>query len=88
VRRPLAWLLGAVALLGFLHRRREPEPVSDDLDPRAEELRRKLADSRATEVEEEPEPGSVPAPPDDPESRRREVHESANETLEQMRRGR
>src|SRR6266566_9657500 len=45
VRRPLAWLLGTFALLGFLRRRREPVPVA--ADPRAEELRRKLEESRS-----------------------------------------
>src|SRR5919198_20603 len=80
VKRPLAWLLGAVAVFGFLRRRREP--VSGD-DPRAEELRRKLEESRSI-VEERDEFESAeltvdlaePAP-EDPESRRREVHDSA-----------
>ena len=61
MRRPWAALL----------RRREPA------DPRAEELRLKLAESRETA---EPEPA-----PEDPESRRRAVHESARATAEQMR---
>jgi hypothetical protein len=65
VRRPWA---------GLLRRRREPEAA---VDPRAEELRRKLAESRDVS---EPE-----ATPEDPESRRRAVHESARTTVEQMR---
>ena len=68
-----------------MRRRREPVDVVDEeagSDPRAEELRRKLAESRSVEVDElEPEV-------EDPESRRRAVHESARETVEQMRKGR
>ncbi len=45
MRHPLAWALGGFALFGFLRRRREASPSS--VDPRAEELRRKLAESRA-----------------------------------------
>lgn len=59
---------------GLLRRRREPEAA---VDPRAEELRLKLAESR-----EVPEPEAAP---DDPDSRRRAVHESARATVEQMR---
>jgi len=88
VRRLLAWLLGGFALLGFLRRRREP-PVGPD--PRAEELRRKLVESRSI-VEERDEfeaaeltiDRAEPAP-EDPESRRRAVHESGRATVERMR---
>jgi hypothetical protein len=81
VKRPVAWLLGAVAVFGFVRRRREP-PL-DEPDPRADDLRRKLAESRSTVADEQPEPVQA-----DPESRRRDVHEAARETVEQMRRGR
>jgi hypothetical protein len=71
-----------LALVGLLRRRREPVHVVDEesgSDPRAEELRRRLAESRSVEVEElEPEV-------EDPESRRRAVHESARETVDRMR---
>jgi hypothetical protein len=77
-------------LFGFLRRRREPLAVEHD--PRAEELRRKLAESRALVGEREEFEGAEltvdraePAP-EDPESRRRAVHESARATAEQMRR--
>ena len=91
MKRPPAWLLGAFALLGFLRRRREPA-AAPPADPRAEELRRKLEESR-TIVEERDEFEAAeltvdlaePAP-EDPESRRRAVHESARATVEQMRR--
>jgi hypothetical protein len=88
VKRPLAWLLGAVAVFGFLRRRREP--VAEALDPRAEELRRKLAESRSIVEEREEFEGAEltvdraePAP-EDPEARRRAVHDSARATAEQM----
>jgi hypothetical protein len=91
VKRPLAWLLGAFAVLGFLRRQRVPAPVVETTDPRAEELRRKLAESRPI-VEERDEFDAAeltvdlaePAP-EDPESRRRTVHDAARETVQQMR---
>jgi hypothetical protein len=89
VKRPLAWLLGAVAVFGFWRRRREPAPPA--LDPRAEELRQKLEESRAIIDDRDEFEGAEltvdlaePAP-EDPESRRRAVHESARSTAEQMR---
>jgi hypothetical protein len=90
VKRPLAWLLGALAVFGFLRRRHDAaEAVTD---PRADELRRKLADSRSiVEERDEFEAAELtvdlaePAP-EDPESRRRAVHDSARATVDQMRR--
>jgi hypothetical protein len=71
-------------LFGFLRRRQK-------MDPRAENLRRKLEESRSIVEEREEFEGAEltvdqaePAP-EDPESRRREVHESARSTVEQMR---
>ena len=62
------------------------------MDSRADELRRKLAESRSlVEEREEFEAAELtvdlaePAP-EDPESRRRAVHDSARATVEQMRR--
>ncbi len=88
--RPWAWLLGAFALFGFLRRRREPAAVLGS-DPRAEELRRKLAESRAIVEERDEFEGAEltvdlaePAP-EDPESRRRTVHEAGRATVERMR---
>jgi hypothetical protein len=89
VRRPVAWLFGAFALLGFLRRRREAVPVV--LDPRAEELRRKLDEARSIVDERDEFEGAEvtvdraePAS-EDPESRRRAVHDAGRETLERMR---
>jgi len=90
VRRPWAWAVGVFAVAGMLRRRREPAVAAPD--PRAEELRRKLDESRALVGERDEFEGAEvtvdraePAP-EDPESRRRAVHDSARETVEQMRR--
>jgi hypothetical protein len=89
VRKAHAWLLGGFALLGFLRGRREPVAASGD--PRADELRRKLEQSRAIVEDRDEFEGAEltvdraePAP-EDPESRRRAVHESARATVDQMR---
>jgi MYXO-CTERM domain-containing protein len=88
MKRPLAWLLGGFAVFGFLRRRREALP---GVDPRADELRRKLAESRSiVEERDEFEAAEVtvdlaePAP-FDPESRRRAVHDAGRATVERMR---
>jgi hypothetical protein len=77
-----------LSLLRSLRRGRESEHLPD---PRAEELRLKLAESRAiVEERDEFEAAELtidlaePAP-EDPESRRRAVHESARETVQEMR---
>jgi hypothetical protein len=68
--------------------------VPEEPDTRAEELRTKLAETRAAEpftVEEppsEPEPGPGPEPgpePDTPESRRQRVHEEGRAAIDEMR---
>jgi hypothetical protein len=63
-----------LALAGLLRRRRDA--AAAEVDPRAEELRRKLAESRE-ECEEQA--------PEDPESRRRAVHESGRAAVDEMR---
>jgi hypothetical protein len=98
VRRPIAWLAGGLALFGFLKRRQPARmPAAADEagspDPRAEELRRKLAESRALVEERETFEAAEPTveqtehAPDDPERRRREVHEAGREMAREMRRG-
>ncbi|MBA3735097.1 MAG: hypothetical protein H0W90_07865 [Actinobacteria bacterium] len=89
MKHPLAWLLGGFTVFGFLRRRQDVPTVSPD--PRAEELRRKLAESRSILGErEEFETAEVtvdlaePAP-EDPETRRRAVHEAARDIVQRMR---
>jgi hypothetical protein len=89
VRRPFAWLVGGVAALRFRRRRHEPTPSAPD--PRADELRRKLDESRSIVAEREEFEGAEltvdraePAP-EDPESRRRAVHEAGRSTVDRMR---
>jgi hypothetical protein len=98
VRRPLTLLSGALAGFGLYRlvasRRRRPvsEPPSEpEVDPRAEELRRKLAESR-TIVEEREEFEGAETPVDRAETapevdeRRSRVHEEGRRTAERMRR--
>jgi hypothetical protein len=96
VRRPIAWLLGAIALLGLLRRRRaattaRSRPEGDPSDPRAEELRRRLAESRALVEERETFESAEPTvdqtehAPDDPERRRQAVHEAGRQVAREMR---
>ena len=88
MKRPVAWLLGAFALIRLLRRQKEPVGAPD---PRAEELRRKLAESRSI-VEERDEFEAAETTvdqaeplPENPETRRRAVHESGRATAERMR---
>lgn len=89
MKRLVAWLLGAFALFRFLRRKREPETSPDR---RAEELRRKLAESRSIVEEREEFEGAettvdrVEPAPEDPETRRRAVHDEGRATVERMRR--
>jgi hypothetical protein len=78
--RRLLVLTGLVALAAYLLRRR-PVPTATaepDVDP-AEELRRKLDETR---VRAEPEAVELS---DDLEARRREVHERAKASADEMR---
>jgi hypothetical protein len=83
VRARLAWLLGGAGLAGAFYAltRRRPQPAAP-VDSRAEELREKLAESRAVVAEPEEER------PVDVEDKRRAVHERGREAAEQMRKSR
>ena len=93
MRRSLSWLLGGVAVFEFLKRRksRTPDALDEEPDPRAEELRRKLAESRAIVEEREQFEAAEPTvdqtehAPDDPERRRHDVHDTAREITARMR---
>jgi hypothetical protein len=86
VRARTAWLAGAAgaAIATWRKLRPAPEPVED---PRAEELRRKLEESR-TVVDEQHEEASSPETPVDTvevEDRRQAVHERARAAADEMR---
>ena len=99
MRRLTAWIggvAGGITTYRWLRRRSQaaagptPEAPPPDPDGRADELREKLAESRAAEpVAEEAPPEPVaeeePAPgPESPEERRRLVHEEGRAALDEM----
>jgi hypothetical protein len=95
MRRLFAWIggtVGGIAAYRFVRRQeaalQAPEAAPAEPDARAEELRAKLAESRAPEpvqavtVEE---PAAEPEPePESPEDRRRRVHEEGRAALDEM----
>lgn len=85
MRRASAWLLGGFAALRFL--RKTPKSVSD---PRAEELRARLAEARELvderdEFEAAETPVDEAEPLEDPETRRLAVHDAGREVVDRMR---
>ena len=91
MRRLTAWIAGiasGVVAYRFWRRRQAtdvaPSPEAPvEPDPRAEELRVKLAETREAEPEPEPEPAAEPEP-ESPEERRRRVHEEGRAALDEM----
>ncbi len=85
--RRFALLLAGFGLARlFFWGRRRPAPAPP-VDPRAEELRARLAESKAVVDErEEFEAAETPVDEADPEERRRRVHERGREAVEEMRR--
>ena len=85
MRRLVDWIGGAlsgVVVYRLLKRRRQPAGAAApaEADSRAEELRAKLAESRASD--EQP---PAPAPPEDSlEERRRQVHEEGRAAIDRM----
>jgi hypothetical protein len=82
MRRLLALLGGLALLRAWLARRRTHEAPAE-LDPRADELRRRLDESRA--LVEEPEDFTSGETPVDAEDRRRDVHERGRSAIDEMR---
>ena len=64
MRRTLAWIAGALGLAGAYRalKRQQPATRAEGPDPRAEELRRRLADAAPPE----PVPDPAPEPPSEP----------------------
>ena len=93
MRRLLAGIgaaIGGFALVRWFTRGRAQQVAA--ADARAEELRAKLAESRAMVEERDEFEGAEltvdqaePGPPNAPEERRRHVHERARATVERMR---
>jgi hypothetical protein len=91
------WLVGGLAVGAAYAWRRvrspyaEPEtvlPAPSGPDPRAEELKRKLEESRSLVEERDAfEEGETPVDAADPDDRRRSVHDRGRSALEDMRRG-
>ena len=96
MRSRFAWLLAGFGIAAalrsrLLRRTAAPTPVQEpapEPDPRADELRQRIADAREVVDEratfEEAETPIDEAP--DPASRRREVHDRGRAALERMRR--
>ena len=100
MRRLTAWIggvAGGIAAYRFFRRHPQaelepsPSPEQSEADDRAEELRTKLAESRAAEPvvdDSPPEPVPEEAPrapePESPEDRRRRVHEEGRAALDEM----
>jgi hypothetical protein len=88
MRRFLDWLGGAVwgvVAYSLWKRWRKPvaatAPAAEEPDDRAEELRAKLAESRASEEPSPAEPGEAP---ESVEERRRRVHEEGRAAIDRM----
>ena len=86
-----AWLAGAAGAAIAVYRKLRPAPTSPPAsaeDPRAEELRQKLEESRTVAEEQHEEvAASAETPVDeaDVESRRAAVHERARSAADEMR---
>jgi hypothetical protein len=72
----------AAVFAWFFRRRRKPQPALPQPDP-ADELKQKLAESRAEEAPPPTEP--EPEQPAGIDERRRAVHERAQAAIDQMR---
>jgi hypothetical protein len=90
VRARTAWLAGAAGAAIAVYRKLRPAsapPSAPADDPRADELRRKLEESRTVVEEQHEEVASPETPVDeaDVESRRAAVHERARAAADEMR---
>ena len=82
MRGRLAWLLGLAGLVAYLRRRRSRSPQAIAPASPADELRRKLEESRELAGEQEEfDAGETPV---DLDERRRQVHEAGRAALDEM----
>ena len=84
MRRLLA-LLGGIALLRVWLGRRRTHEAPGELDPRADELRRRLDESRALAAEPGADDFTSGETPVDAEDRRRDVHARGRSAIDEMR---
>ena len=88
MRARTAWLAGAAGAAIAAYRKLRPLPAdAPEEDPRAEELRRKLDESRTVVEEQHEEAASPETPVDEADvaDRRAAVHERARAAAEEMR---
>jgi hypothetical protein len=88
MRRLTNWIAGVLAGIAayrLWRRRQKPAatsaPAAEETDDRAEELRAKLAESRASDEPSPAEPGEAE---ESVEERRRRVHEEGRAAIDQM----
>jgi len=89
--KPLGWLAALLGLAAFARRWRRRRDDAPAVDP-ADELRRKLDESRSIvsereEFEEAETPVDQAEPPAGVDERRRQVHEQGRAAVDEMRRG-
>jgi hypothetical protein len=89
--KPLAWLAALLGFAAFARRLRRRRSETPSVDP-AEELRRKLDESRSIvsereEFEEAETPVDQAQPPAGVDERRRQVHEQGRQAVDEMRSG-
>jgi len=82
VKRLLALLAGALGLRALLLQRRRKTGAEAESSP-VDELREKLAESRAAEVEQTVD-AAAPAPQAEVADRRRDVHERARGAIDDL----
>ena len=91
MRSRLAWLLAGFGLATAIAARLRTRPappihVEPAPDPRADELRQRIAESRElVDEREEFEAAETPLDEADPEARRREVHQRGRAAVDRMR---
>jgi hypothetical protein len=84
MRRLLA-LIGVIALVRAWLKHRGTRAAAGEIDPRADELRRRLDESRAVAQQQEADDFTSGETPVDAEERRRDVHARGRSAIDEMR---